>query len=121
MTDTEYTALIDQITDEHGAGPTGRCITCDTPMPCAPIRCADALHDARAALAVNEAEILDSIAENAAEVTARVDAIIAADDSERQHQAEDQLLHDVVATYAPAGIRAEIDRLAAADFERWCA
>lgn len=112
MTDDEYTALIDKITDEHFEV-NGICGNCIADWPCATMRCADALHDARAEL--------DIRAHNTASVTVRVDAIIALDDSERQHAQEDQLLRDVITTCAPAGVVAEIDRLTAADFERWYA
>lgn len=57
---------------------------------------------------------------NVDEVRARVDAIIAHGDPEVQHGREDDLLFDVVKTYAPPAIYAEVARLAAADFPRWC-
>ncbi|QRY51753.1 hypothetical protein [Mycolicibacterium septicum] len=67
-----------------------------------------------------------SVAEISAErmtvddVRATVDAIIAvSDDPEAAHSGEDTLLADLVRQYCPAEIAAEVDRLAAADFERW--
>ncbi|UOK18031.1 hypothetical protein QLQ75_gp37 [Gordonia phage Santhid] len=50
-----------------------------------------------------------------------VDQIIANGDDEVQHSLEDRLRLRVIRTYCPAWVVAEIERLAAADFERWSA
>lgn len=63
MTDDEYTALIDKITDQHQEQ-DGHCATCRTVWPCAAIRCADALHDARGLAAVRLELLADAGAEN---------------------------------------------------------
>lgn len=55
------------------------------------------------------------------DLTHRVNAIIGADDDEAQHSLEDALLGELVREYAPEWAVAEVERLAAADFDRWCA
>lgn len=54
------------------------------------------------------------------EIVSRVDEILAnGADPERQHADEDQLLRDLIEAFVPAQIKAEIKRLADADFPRW--
>lgn len=55
------------------------------------------------------------------EVRTRADRIIAHGDPEWQHHREDELLYDLVKTYAPPAVYAEVTRLADADFDRWYA
>ncbi|QDB74747.1 hypothetical protein SEA_BARB_71 [Gordonia phage Barb] len=57
------------------------------------------------------------------ELADEVDAIIETGkrDPEDAHGREDSLLRRMVRAYAPAWVNAELDRLAAADFDRWCA
>lgn len=42
-------------------------------------------------------------------------------DPEAAHSAEDKLHRDVIKAFCPEWVVAEIDRLSAADFKRWCA
>lgn len=55
------------------------------------------------------------------ELRDRVNTILAMQDDEAQHGYEDDLRIKVIREHCPAWVVAEIERLAAADFERWCA
>ena len=57
------------------------------------------------------------------ELKTRVDQIIkvGAHDDEAAHAVEDVLHRELIATYCPKWVVAEVDRLSAADFDRWCA
>lgn len=56
------------------------------------------------------------------ELKDRVDTIIAiSSDDEAAHSEEDNLHLDVIKAFCPDWVVAEIERLSAADFNRWCA
>lgn len=57
------------------------------------------------------------------ELTSRVNRIIDRDiyDDEAQHADEDSLHLDLIKAFCPEWVIAEVDRLSAANFERWCA
>ena len=56
------------------------------------------------------------------ELKAAVDAIIKiACDNEVAHSREDDLHRELIKQFCPEWVKAEIERLSAAEFERWCA
>jgi hypothetical protein len=58
---------------------------------------------------------------NPDELKQRVDAILAMDNDEAMHSAEDHLHTVLIQAFCPAWVQAEIDRLSKADFSHWCA
>ncbi|MDJ0454377.1 hypothetical protein [Gordonia amicalis] len=58
---------------------------------------------------------------NETSLTEFVDLIISDNDDEAQHANEDELHLALIRRFCPDWVVAEVDRLAAADFERWCA
>jgi hypothetical protein len=56
------------------------------------------------------------------ELRQRVDAVIAkSDDDEAAHGMEDDLYLEIMDAFCPDWVRAEVTRLCAAPFNRWCA
>lgn len=58
---------------------------------------------------------------NRDELKQRVDAIVALERDEVQHEMEDDLHRDVIGEFCPEWVKDEIHRLNAADFCRWMA